>query len=194
MWENEFFKTRWKKVLRICLSVGLLTLIILVIVGKAPHRGAFVISPKPWNAGAIKGRFVQLQVLEIDRTKSAIVFYYDLENNTSTDYPLQDGPNLTFMRRWKQDGSLAADPDIKLSEAAVLRAGTQTRATLELVRPFTWPARMDAEATIEFRQFVVSAIGNLDGFVLFDVATHYRIEFPGTWQIPQSISTSPNPR
>jgi hypothetical protein len=194
MWKNEFSKIRWKKVLKICLSAGVLTLIILVIFGRGPHHGAIAVSPKPWNAGAIKGRFVQLQVREIDRTKSAIVFYYDLENNTSTDYRLEDGPNLAFMRRWKPDGSLAAEPNIKLSEAAVLRAGTQTRTTLELVRPFTWPARMDAEATTEFRQFVVSAIENLDGFVLFDLAAHYRIEFPGTWQIPQSISTSPNPR
>ncbi len=194
MWKNEFSKIRWKKVLKICLSAGVLTFVILVIFGRGPHRGATAISPKPWNADAIKGSFVQLQVREIDRTKSAIVFYYDLENNTGTDYRLEDGPNLAFMLRLKPDGSLVADPGIKLSEAAVLRAGTQTRVALQLVRPFTWPARMDAVATTKFRQFVVSAVENLDGFVMFDQAAHYRIELPGTWQIPQSIPTSPNPR
>jgi hypothetical protein len=85
------------------------------------------------------------------------------------------------MGRLKSTGSLSPEHQYHLSSNVFLPAGNRTRITLETTEPFKWPAQMDAASEAEFRLMVGRAVSDLGGFVLFDPATHYQVELPGSW-------------
>src|ERR1700729_2968608 len=144
-----------------------------------------------WNSSAIQSSFAGVQVKEVDATHAALIFSYDLDNNTDTDYRLAKGPATVVMTRLKSSGSVSSEEPVELSTSIFLPARNRTHISLEVARNFNWPTGLP-EAQIgpvnqdKFRALVSQEVANLSGFVLFDQATHFQIELPSGWQELQS--------
>jgi hypothetical protein len=140
-----------------------------------------------WNSSAIQSSFAGVQVKEVDATHAKLIFSYDLDNNTDTDYKVANGPTTVVMTRLKSNGSVSSEEPVALDASVFLPARNRTRIALEITRNFNWPAQLP-EAQIgpvnqeKFRALVSQEVGNLSGFVLFDQATHFQVELPGGWQ------------
>ena len=116
-----------------------------------------------------------------------LVFSFDLDNNTDTDYRFGKGPNTVVMSRLKSDGSLRSDDSIELDTSVFVPARNRTRIAVQVTRPFNWPPGLPETQIgpinqVKFRQFVADEVANVSGFVLFDQASHFQIELPGGWQ------------
>lgn len=129
-----------------------------------------------WNSSAIAGTLAGVRVRELDPTHAAVVFSYDLDNRTDTDYRLASGPNVVFMSRLLPSGSLSSDQQISLDANAFVPAKNRTRISIETSRPFDWPSEQDAAAQRQIRQLVADEVSGLEGFVLFDQSTRYEID------------------
>lgn len=134
-----------------------------------------------WNAKAISGSFAGIRVQQSDSGNAAVAFLYDLDNKSGTDYLLTTDSKVIVMGRLKSTGSLSSEAQYRLASAVFLPAGNRTRVMLQTTRPFRWPSQMDAAAQAQFRNMVNHSIADLGGFVIFDPATHYQIELPGSW-------------
>ncbi|MGB0035045.1 MAG: hypothetical protein WBP79_06185 [Candidatus Acidiferrales bacterium] len=181
--------TGWQKTLALGLSMIAVSAVLFFVFGKLPRRNASANVPKPWNTDAIKCTFVGIQVREIDATNAAVVFFYDLQNNTDFDYHVGNEPNIYFMSRLKSDGSLSSDKQIKLDHAAFVPARNRTRIGLEISRPFAWPGQAGNASEEKLRELVNHEVANLDGFTMFDNASRFQIELPGGWQEPPQVSS-----
>jgi hypothetical protein len=129
-----------------------------------------------WNEGAIRGTLAAVRVRELDPTHAAVIFFYDLENRTDSDYRLASGPNVVIMSRLQSNGILSGDQPINLDAAAFVPAKNRTRIALEITHAFDWPAQRDGAGERQLRQFVADEVSGLASFVLFDQSTHYQIE------------------
>jgi len=150
-------------------------------------------SKNTWNSRAIQSTFAGVQVREIDPSKAALVFFYDLDNKTDTDYQVTQGSNLVIMSRLKSDGSLSAEEPIVLASAAFVPARNRTRIAVEITHPFVWPQDTDSASAEKFRGFLQGETTNVSGFVLFDQPSRYQIELPGGWKDLQQIPTATSP-
>ncbi|MGH9717900.1 MAG: hypothetical protein ACRD4R_14405 [Candidatus Acidiferrales bacterium] len=135
-------------------------------------------SQSPWNSHAIEGTLAGVQVREVNPSHAAVVFLYDLDNRTSSDFHLGPGPDAVIMKRLKPDGSLSSDTRARLVSAAFVPTNNRTRVALEMTDSFSWPARQAASADQSFRDFVAREASGLDGFVVFDQTSRYEIELP----------------
>ncbi|HTZ72342.1 MAG TPA: hypothetical protein VMB47_00345 [Candidatus Aquilonibacter sp.] len=143
-----------------------------------------------WNAQAINGSFAGIRVQESDSSDASVMFLFDLDNRSGADYSLAGGDsNLIVMGRLKSTGSLSPEHQYHLASNVFLPAGNRTRVTLEATEPFHWPAQMDASAEAQFRDMVNRSVADLGGFVVFDPATHYQIELPGSWPAVSSAAS-----
>jgi hypothetical protein len=139
-----------------------------------------------WNS-PIQGSFAGVQVKEVDPTHAALIFSYDLDNNTDTDYQLTKGPSTVVMTRLKSSGSASSAEPVELDNSAFLPARNRTRIAIEMTRNFNWPAplqgtQMGPVNQEKFRALVSQEVAALSGFVVFDQTTHFQIELPGGWQ------------
>jgi len=165
-----------------CMTGRLLILLTLLPFGDLLPQSAVLARPaSPWNSHAIEATFAGLRVHEIDASHSEVLFLYDLDNKTESDYQLDKGPKIMIMTRLKPTRSLSSEKQIALSASAFIPAGNRTRIALTVTRSFNWPARMDVASQGRIRQLVSSETAELDGFVLFDQASRYQIELPGSW-------------
>jgi hypothetical protein len=163
-----------KKLGLIGLAVGALALLtVLVIFARARYIAG---RPQAWNSGAIETTLAGVRVRELDNTHAAVVFSYDLDNRTDTDYRLSSGPNVVIMSRLQPNGSLTSVQQVSLDSAAFVPARNRTRISLEIAHPFDWPSQRDAAAERQVRQFVADEVSGVQGFVLFDQSTRYQIE------------------
>ena len=189
----------WKKIGVVVLVACAFTLgAALLVIGvapkapnSAPSSPAPVQAASPWNSRAIEGTPVGIRVQEIDPTHAAVVFSYDLQNTTDTDYRLAKGPNIVIMSRLASSGTLSGDEPIALDSAAFVPARNRTRVALEVTHAFNWPGQRTAYAERTFDQLVMGDVGQITGFVLFDQANRYEIDFPAAW--PQSHATAATP-
>ena len=60
-------------------------------------------------------------------THATVVFFFDLDNNTDTDYQFAKGPGTVVMTRLKSNGSLSSEQPIELNNSVFL-AGAQSHA------------------------------------------------------------------
>lgn len=173
--------TPWKKlgVILIC-AAGFVPAIALLS-GRPSEAQSAAKSAVPWNEHAIESSFAGLRVREIDASNSAVVFLYDLDNKTDSDYQLAKGPSIVVMSRLKSSGSLSSEKPVSLISSAFVPAKNRTRIELEIKQPFPWPGRKDTKSEIKFRQLVAGQIMDLGGFVLFDETSRYQIDLPGAW-------------
>lgn len=129
-----------------------------------------------WNTKAIESTLAGIRVKEIDPAHAAVVFFYDLDNRTDTDYRLASGPNVVIMSRLQPSGSLSSDQQVNLDANAFVPAKNRTRIGIEISRAFAWPSARDASAERQIRQLVADQVAGLEGFVLFDQTTRYEID------------------
>jgi hypothetical protein len=169
---------QWKKLGLIAASTCALLILLVTIFWRSPRAASSGTQVNPWNSAAIQSTLTGVRVREVDPTHAAVVFLYDLENQTETDYELAGGPNVVIMSRLEPSGSLSSDRQASLESAAFVPAGNRTRIALEMSHPFNWPTERDATSERAIRQFVADEVTGLDGFVLFDQTTRYRIELP----------------
>jgi hypothetical protein len=140
-----------------------------------------------WNSTAIQSSFAGVQVKEVDATHAKLIFSYDLDNGTDTDYQVATGPATVVMTRLKSNGSVSSEESVMLDNSVFLPARNRTRIAVEMTRNFVWPtglpgAQIGPVNQEKFRALVAQEVANLSGFVLFDQATHFQIELPGGWQ------------
>jgi hypothetical protein len=151
--------------------------------------------PKEWNSGAIRSSFSGIQVREIDPTHAEVVFSYDLENTTGSDYRLASGPNAALVAQFKSDGSLRAPDAVRIDDSVFLPARGHGQVALKASRPFNWPSQMvwgqvGPITQDRFRSLVNNEVSNVQEFVLFDQAARYKIEFPADWQVSTAASSA----
>jgi hypothetical protein len=65
-------------------------------------------SPSPWNSSAIQSTFAGAEVHEADPAHARLEFFFDLDNNTDTDYHFAKGAGTVVMTRLKSNGSLSS--------------------------------------------------------------------------------------
>src|SRR5690348_7784861 len=173
----------WKDVLWVVGSAG------VVLVGISLFKGNQSIfrrtsrqEPAGWNQGTISAGYIGSQLREIDNTRASLVISYDLENDTDSDYRLNDGPNLVILSRLKSDGSYSQDQPIRLSYPVFLPARQHARLAVEITQPFNWPSDADSGSIGKLRNFVRQRLQNVGEFVLFDEANHRQLELPSGWE------------
>jgi hypothetical protein len=157
-------------------AVGVCALAVGLLAVRFIPSGSTDGAPSSWNSGAIHGTLAAVRVRELDPTHAAVIFFYDLENRTDSDYRLSSGPNVVIMSRLQSSGILSSDQPISLDAAAFVPAKNRTRIALEITHAFEWPTQRDAAAERQLRQFVADEVSGLSGFVLFDQGTRYQIE------------------
>ena len=169
---------RWTKPVAMGAVICALLVSFAVLLGRFVRGRPAAAPAAPWNLGALEATLAGIQVKELDSAHAAIVFSYDLDNNTDRDYRLASGPNVVIMSRLRSDGSLVANEQASLTSTAFVPARNRTRIALALTRPFPWPTQRDAAAEEAFRQLVTGEVDGLSAFVLFDQANRYQIELP----------------
>jgi len=183
----------WKKIGVVGLALCALLLVLLVVAGRLRQNGSPspVKQIAPWNSQAIEGTLTGIRVQEIDSAHAAVIFLYDLDNKTDTDYRLEKGSNVVVMSRLKSGGTLSADEPITLDSAAFVPARNRTRIALEISHLFNWPGQSGAYAEHAFNQLVAGDVAGVAGFVLFDQASRYEIDFPAAWPEIHAASSTP---
>ncbi len=126
--------------------------------------------PEGWNSNAIRGNFGGVQIKEVDATHAALVFIYDLENTTNSDYRLANDPKVLIMGRLKSSSSLKAEDSMQMDNSIFLPARNRARVALEVSYPFIWPTQMvpggvGPMTQEKFRSFVAGKVADLRGFV-----------------------------
>ncbi|PYU24905.1 MAG: hypothetical protein DMG30_07505, partial [Acidobacteria bacterium] len=88
-------------------------------------------------------------------------------------------------------GSLSSQQKARLSYPTFLPARQRARVALEIPSPFGWPADGDPAYQDKLRDFVNQKLVDVQGFVLFDQADRFDIEFPSGWQELKMTSAFP---
>lgn len=135
-----------------------------------------------WNSTAITARYIGTQLREIDAANAALFLAYELQNDTNSDYRVSDGPGLFFMSRVKPDGSLSSQEQIHLSYPTFLPARQRARIALEIAHSFVWPVESDPQFQDKLKEFFNQRLADVQGFVMFDQAGRFQIEFPAGWR------------
>jgi hypothetical protein len=161
--------------------------LLVFTLGRVTKQATTPKQPAGWNSSAIHSSFQGVQVKEVDLTHAALVFSYDLENTTDSDYHLASDAKVSMVGRLKTNGNLKPEDSIKLDRSIFLPARNRATLTLEVSYPFNWPTQMfpgqvGPITQEKFRSFVAGKVADLYGFTLLDEAAHYRIEFPNGWQ------------
>jgi len=175
----------------VVLIAAALLLLLMVVAGKSARNNSPVKQTPPWNSQAIEGIPAGIRVQEIDPTHTEVIFLYDLNNRTDTDYRLTKSPNIVVMSRLKSGGTLSADEPIALDSAAFVPARNRTRIALEVSHLFSWPGQTGAYAEHAFNQLVTGDVASVAGFVLFDQTNRYEIDFPAAWPEIHASSSTP---
>ena len=141
-----------------------------------------------WSQKPISAGYIGSQLKEIDKTHSALIISYDLENNTDSDYRLTDGPGVVILSRLKSDGSYSQEQTIRLGYPVFLPARQHARLAIQITQSFNWPAEEDSAYLEKMRDFVKQRLENVGEFVLFDETNHWQLELPSGWEQLQDAS------
>ena len=187
-----------KTLVILSLVVAALLVLVVLVLPRVPAREPVEkpASAPVWNSSAIQTSFAGVQVKEVDPAHAALIFSYDIENNTDVDYRLAKGPSTVVMARLQSSGSVSSEEPLELDNSVFLPARNRTRLAVELTRNFNWPALLSG-AQIgpvnqeKFRSLVSQEVGDFSGFVVFDQVTHFQIELPGGWQELSAGNTAP---
>jgi hypothetical protein len=135
-------------------------------------------SQTAWNSQTIRGSLAGVQVHEVDPAHAAVLFLYDVDNRSDSDYRLSNSSTVVIMNRLQGNGSLTANDQASLQGDTFVPAGNRSRVTLQVVHPFNWPSQQNAAAQRNFRDLVSGQINGLEAFVVFDQTERYQIELP----------------
>ena len=157
-------------------AFGLVIVATILLAVRWPRAASPASRGDAWNSSAIQSTLAGIRVRELDPTHAAVVFFYDLDNHTDSDYRIASGANVVIMSRLQPSGSLSGDQQISLDTNAFVPAKNRTRIAIEMSRAFNWPSQRDAAAERQIRQLVAEQVAGLEGFVLFDQTTRYEID------------------
>jgi hypothetical protein len=181
----------WQKVGVVGAATVVFLALLILLMGRSQRSEISAKPAAPWNSRAVEGAYAGVRVREIDASSAAVVFLYDLDNQSGSDYELTKGPGVVVMSRLKSAGSFSSEKAVNLSASAFVPANSRTRIALEIKEPFNWPPPADASSEVRFRQLVAQEVADLDGFALFDEAHRYQIDLPGSWPAVEPAQTSP---
>lgn len=141
--------------------------------------------PAPWDTKAVTAKFGQI---DTEGEQNTFVFAYVLQNNTQTDYTLDDSSPHHLLAHLLKENSLSLSGDLLRPELPVfLPAGHRSWFRIHLNYPSSEASRPSATQD-ERRAYreklkaqVHSKLSNLDGFVLFDESRRYEISLPKGW-------------
>ncbi len=184
----------WQKVAVIGVATVLFLALLVLLMGRSQRSETSAKPATPWNSHAVEAAYAGVRVREIDASNAAVVFLYDLDNKTGSDYELAKGPGVVVMSRLKSAGSFSSEKAVNLSASAFVPVNNRTRIALEITERFDWPARADASAEARFRQLVAQEVADLQGFALFDEAHRFQIDLPGSWPEIEPAQLSPRRR
>lgn len=181
MVESKTVKSSWgQKAGVVAILLGLVGAAYLMV-ACAPRQPASADGVAPWNPGAMQTSYAGVRVEQIDASNAAIVFLYDVDNRSGSDYQLTKGPGVVIMSRLRSSGALSSEKPVSLDASAFVPMRNRTRIALEVAEPFNWPTRMDTTSENRFRQLVAQEVADLEGFVIFDQSHRYQINLPGAW-------------
>lgn len=161
-------------------SAALLLLVILMLARPALNQPPKE-TTKGWNREGIQATYMAAQLREVDKTHSALVLSYDLNNLTDLDFHLAEGSGMVIMSRLNSGGSLSQEEPIRLGYPVFLPAKQRARLAIEISQTFAWPVREDARYEEKLKEFVKQRLAGVRGFVLFDEASHSQIDLPAAW-------------
>jgi len=136
----------------------------------------------PWDPNAITATYQSTQLRQTGQGDATVFLAYELENNTNADYWLSDSPRYVIMNRLESDGSLNSQDQPRLSYSTFLPAHQRAQITLQIQRPFIWPADDDPDVANRLTEFVAQRLSGVQAFVLFDQPDHFEVDFPSGWQ------------
>ena len=152
----------------------------------------YTIRPIPWNEEAITADFDRIST----NSKDYITFNYVLRNNTGKDYSLDKYGSKTFITRL--DGSLSQSDDIFDPETSVYIPANEA-AYITLTMPYPYPGKSidfltatDKEIASfreEVAQYLEDRLSNLDGFLLLDENSRYKIKLAPGWKSPAELAS-----
>ena len=169
------------------IGLPVLFLAAMLLSGRGKHSQASDKSPIPWNARALQTTYAGVRVRRLIRD-AAVVFLYDIDNKSDSDYQLSKSPNVVVMSRLKSSHALSSEKPVNLSSSAFVPANNRTRIALEVSEPFNWPSRMDNSSENRFRDLVTQEVSDLEAIVIFDQSHRYQIDLPHpgrTWTRPE---------
>lgn len=147
--------------------------------------------PKPWNTTALKATYDTLEVTyggTKDAGSYSTDFYYELKNNTDTNYPI-NGPTLTPMAVLTDGNALSKEfghyqsGDAAVNGPAFIPPGGTARIDVRV--SYFYPTdftQADKNNAGKISSSLDHRLKELSGFVIFDEQNHYRIDLPEGWK------------
>jgi hypothetical protein len=87
---------------------------------------------------------------------------------------------------------LSQEEPVRLSYPVFVPARQSARIAVEVTQPFAWPREDDPAYVSKLRDFVKERLANAEEFVVFDEASHCRVELPSAWEELQDAAQASN--
>ena len=142
--------------------------------------------PKPWNHQAITATYEDVRT---EGDNNNIAFDYTLQNNTDTDYRIQDGTNVHLAAHLHRSNSLSFSHTDTITVSYPIYLPARSRAHLSVQFAYPTPLKENYDASTVARhdfetklaKYVVNELTNIDGIVLLDDGSRYQIDMPDGW-------------
>ncbi len=162
-----------------CVAVGAgLAILVSVFSGYSWYRS------RSWDTAALQATFDHIS----ETADHHLEFYYQVSNNTASDYYVDVNSQPTLMAMLEKTHPLSRGYEvIVLWHPIVVPAGQRAlvRISFEKLRQnglrsanLPGGGQMDEQALLNR---VHQQFSNVDGFILYDLGRRYRIEFPKGW-------------
>jgi hypothetical protein len=143
--------------------------------------------PKPWNKTAITAEY---DYVRPEGEKDYLAFYYLLQNNADFDYHVESDSGVEITGGLKKEKGFSTFADHYVTADYPIFVPARTRVRVSLRVPYPYPIKEKnnpsederKQYTTAVAQYVTDEMRNLGGFVLFDTANRYEIDFPGGWE------------
>ena len=177
----------WKLVVLRSIGFGAgFALVLCIAVGVWVWHSSRPVPPAPWNDHAIVAEY---ESVTTKGEENHLSFVYVLQNNTDSDYRLSSMEGVDLTAKLERSHSFGPFGGLKeaLEFPIFVPAKSRTRLTVTIPYSYTVTAKDGSTRKeqpsndSEVAKFVGSAFSNLDGFVLFDNSSHYKIDFPAGW-------------
>lgn len=164
-------------------GVGFAIIFVLIFGGVIWYQGR----PKTWNNSAIKAFYEKIGTGGEDNT---LIFYYTVENTSPFDWTIDPYSDAVLMVKLEDSKSLtgpAKDEFISFDKPIFLPA--KQRLLFRIRFKYSYDKKLKSHSTREERKeyrkklesYVAEKWPNLNGFVLYDKANQYQIDFPRGW-------------
>ena len=171
----------WKRLVVICASAGAgFAFALALIVGGLLWHKSRPAPPSPWNVSALKASWdrMDFEFIAANGKRRTIVFYYALENQTDRDYEVKDGTSMAIYEQssGKHNLELSEDKELSLDYPVFVPARQRVELPIHLNVTYT---DEDEKKYGKLPDFMRGT--SIKGFVLFDKANRYQINFPQGW-------------